>query len=188
MGIHKQQNMIIQYRQDDIFNGWDAEEINVLAHQCNCVSKYFAGFAQAIATKFPFMVSEHNAYIENNPNCFGTMLEKADNNKSIINIYSQYYPGSPNNKDFIQNGNYYKDNMVTRIDALKKCLKEIYDTWLVNHTNQLYLGIPLIASGLAADRNLKQDLTDLEYFINYIEPIITEIYKECDITIIIYHL
>lgn len=180
--------MILEYRQENIFNGWDNDEINAIAHQCNCVSRNVQGIAQSMFVKFPFLGDEHYTYIEDNPNCFGTILVKEYDNKWLVNMYSQYYPSFTNNKDFIQNGLYYKDNMDTRLNALKKCLHNIYSEWISNYNQYLYLGIPLVASGLGADLILKQNLTDLEYFKKYIEPVINEVYDNCDLTLIVYHL
>lgn len=176
----------IQYRQGNIIDALKTDEFNTLAHQCNCVTKGVAGFANVLFTEFPTLATKHYEYIKNNPNCFGTISTESVNDKLLINMYSQYYPGQPNTIDFYQNGIMYKDDMQSRSEALTSCLKEIFE---LPH-NDIQLVMPLVASGLAANRYLKNNMTDLEYFTMYIEPIILESLKENkqNITITIFYL
>lgn len=177
----------INYIQGNIIDAWENNEINALAHQCNCVTRQVSGFARALFIKFPKFSEHHFTYIENNPSCFNTIYYEIENNKALINIYSQYYPSGPNNLFFVRNGIYYVDDFETRCDALKNCFKTIFENVILENQG-LNLGIPLIASGLAADRNLKNNMTDLEYFVVHIEPILKNIELNNNFKINVYYL
>lgn len=177
----------IHYRKGNIIDALKTNEFNALAHQCNCVSRGVAGFANVLFTEFPELAIKHYEYIENNPNCFSTILTENINDKLLINMYSQYYPGQPNTAIFYQNGIMYRDDIQSRSEALTTCLKAIFE---LSYNKNIHLAMPLIASGLAADMRLKNDKTDLEYFLLHVEPIVEQSLNEDNqnITITIFYL
>ena len=64
---------------------------------------------------------------------------------------------------------------------LKQCLILVKNHYIIQ--SHFKLGIPLISSGLAADKQLKGTMTDLEYFKKYIGPIVEEELKDLDVTV-----
>jgi hypothetical protein len=58
------------------------------------------------------------------------------------------------------------DDFETRLQWLKDSIKDMMDYCNDNDV----IGIPLLGSGLAADKNKKGNLTDLEYFQKFIQP------------------
>lgn len=95
-------------------------------------------------------------------------------------MYSQYYPGSPK-----ENTTHF-DTFMQRCAWLKQCLSDLksYSDYLISvYNKEVKIGLPLIASGLAADKKLKGDMTDLEYFKKYIAPIVEEELKDLDVTV-----
>jgi O-acetyl-ADP-ribose deacetylase (regulator of RNase III) len=63
-----------------------------IAHQCNCVSQGAGGIAKVIFAKYPYSNTYANR-IE--PNKLGTIdvLGNGQDERLVINMYSQYYPG-----------------------------------------------------------------------------------------------
>lgn len=89
-----------------------------IAHQCNCITWQSAGIAKAIFDKFPYA----NTYKDRINGCKdkqGTVhiLGNEFENRLIINMYVQYYPGSPGKADF--------DSYKNRLNYLKQCLNRI---------------------------------------------------------------
>ena len=86
-----------------------------IAHQCNCITSHSAGIAKAIFDKYPYAntYKDRRGTIDNQ----GTVhvLGNGDEQRYIINMYVQYYPGKPTHFD-----NYYN-----RLMYLKKCLNRI---------------------------------------------------------------
>ena len=128
---------------------------------------------------------------------FGNYLTyKVDADKFIINAYSQIFRGQPSNK-FMEMCDAHKfpnteeamelaiggvDNVFDTFENRCFALKEILNA--VNHNfKRLRIGLPLIASGLAADKRLKGTMTDLEYFKKYIAPVVEEELKDLDVTV-----
>jgi len=173
---------MIEYIKGDVIKAFKEHQGSCcLMHQENCQSLNKAGFAKSLYDEFP----------EANPNkvmsqYFGEYLlksikEKSEYKKFIINLYTQYYPGSPSNKIAKINGYELTDNFNNRINALKNCLKRL--NWVLNEDNTIF--IPLIASGLAKDKT-KNYISDLDYFQKYIAPVIEECLE--DFTIKVYYL
>jgi hypothetical protein len=166
---------MLKYKQGDLIEAFEDGDCKTLLHQENCESKYYAGFAKKIHDKYK---TEH--YIR----CFGNIdihLIIGDYKRTIISLYSQYYRGQPSDKLFKDYSGYeMQDNFYNRTIALKNSLLQF------KHRSKLYdskIGIPLIASGLAADKRLKGTMTDLEYFKKYIAPIVEEELKDLDVTV-----
>jgi len=63
-----------------------------IAHQCNCLTQRSAGTAKAIFDKFPYS----NTYADRSePDVMGTIKILGDGKQQryIINMFAQYYPG-----------------------------------------------------------------------------------------------
>lgn len=169
----------MKYNQKDAIEAFENNEINVCLSQSNCEGlNYFAGFAKKLHQKYPELTKMHQEHCKNE-DVFGTIrVYQFAPTKGIINLYSQKYRGSPNNSD---------DNIDLRIEALHICLKEVNNQLkgLKEEYSEklLSVGLPLIASGLAADKQRKGTMTDLEYFKKYIAPIVEEELKDLDVTV-----
>lgn len=168
---------MIEYIQGDIIKAFEELDNVVLCHIDNCNSLYKAGFAKILYNKYP----------KANPNSvmsqyFGDIIKNyIEDNKYIINLYSQYYPGKPSDKLGKYQGFELPDNYNNRIKALEHCLYQI--TEIISEDYIIIM--PLIASGLAKDTT-KEYSSDLDYFKRYIAPII-EKYLE-DYNVKVYYL
>jgi hypothetical protein len=113
-----------------------------------------------------------------------------DRNKKIYvaDHDSSNFPHIEDSKDSIESkyaiGNKIFDTFENRCYALRCALKEA-----ANMIDKSYkIGLPLIASGLAADKELKYKYAlainpDLQYFKKYIAPIVEEEFKDLDVTV-----
>jgi O-acetyl-ADP-ribose deacetylase (regulator of RNase III) len=94
-----------------------------IAHQCNCISKSAGGLAFYLFKKYPYS-NIYSCRDYNDSSTFDTLgtIKISGNGKDqryIINMFSQYDPGSPNN-------DYSKlDGFKARENNFKKCLDEI---------------------------------------------------------------
>lgn len=85
-----------------------------IAHQTNCVGEVAGGVAAAIFKKWP----QSNDYARKTHGKFGTIkIHHVGQDKYVINMYSQYYPGGQNS--------YPNDNTVKRQFAFHTCLNQI---------------------------------------------------------------
>jgi len=184
---------MLHFINKDIIVGFMNNEIDIIAHQCNCTKGMGAGVAKQIAVNFP--ISERmDEVVRKDFDLIGiNHLIEVEENKYICNMYSQYYIGGPTDKlfkyDTIINSSSglnfrfaeieIADNMNNRLVFLKDCLHQIKDN---TNLKDKRLGIPLLASGLAADTNKKTaDMTDLEYFKLYIAPTVLEVLDDRDV-------
>ena len=161
---------MIKYKQGNLLQAFENGEINLIAHQENCVSKNFAGIAKLIHNKYPETV-DLNRF-------FGDITIHHVQHGTVINLYSQYYPGSPNSTVFIKDKYELIDNFYNRIIALEECLWKIRQ-----YFPDRKIGLPLLASGLAAHKIYKQNKTDLDYFKKYIAPIVEEALPNVNVTV-----
>ena len=146
----------MKYIKGDIIEAFNKGEIDVIAHQCNCTTGHGKGFAKILANEFPIInrQSPQRLLGEAMPYYLG-------GGRAILNMYAQYNPGP------CRAGT--SDSFEHRLKMLKRCLR------IANHFfHYERIGIPLIASGLAASKELKGDMTDLEYFKKYIAPTVEE--------------
>lgn len=176
---------MLKYKQGDAIEAFEQDEINVCLSQSNCEAlNYFAGFAKKLHQKYPELTKLHQLHC-NQDNVFGSSFVYNPNlkitpvNKYIVNMYSQYYRGQPSSNNFTLNDYLVCDSFENRTLALKSCLKYVD----AKFHREVKIGLPLIASGLAADKKLKGTMTDLEYFKKYIAPIIEEELKDLDVTV-----
>jgi len=92
-------------------------EAEYICHQCNCVSDGQAGgLARTIFDKFPIADSYLGRKEANTPGTIGVF---SCDDKKIINMYGQYYPGKP------LLGNNPKDGTEVRESYFKRCLSAI---------------------------------------------------------------
>lgn len=89
-----------------------------IAHQCNCVTTYAAGMAKSIFDKFPYSDVYSNRLIHNHPATIEIMGNGQDQ-RYVINMYAQYYPGKPK----YPNSNL--DGQVVREKYFHKCLLQV---------------------------------------------------------------
>ncbi len=184
----------IEYIQGDIFKAFEDKHFNFLLHQCNCTVGMGAGIARIIKDKYPSVSKMDNKLIHYDvfQNEFplkvygNSFINKVDENKYVVNLYSQFYIGSPEKVD-------NNDNFYGRKQALKRAFKhfliQVESLGLINKT--IEIGMPLIASDLAADSDLKEGLNTLEYFQRYIEECFIEskyIGESIKINIKVYYL
>jgi len=188
----------LNYINKDILQAFEEDEINVILHQCNCTVGMGAGLAKKIADKYPQVNDFDKIMISN---CKDTSLGiikfgyadliKLSETKHIWNIYSQWYKGSPSNNTFISVFE-MQDSFINRIIALKIALKNVRANYHFKRDGDLTcetikIGIPLIASGLAKQKEYKY-LSDLDYFKKFIEPIIIECFDNKIEELNIYYL
>lgn len=86
-----------------------------IAHQCNCLTVGSFGLAKKIFDKYP----EANTYrLPEFDRVYGSIsVHKISENRTIINLYSQFYPGFPKRIGF--------DGIVSRLKAFFLCLFEV---------------------------------------------------------------
>ena len=131
------------YRNGDLINLFQKKEFDVIMHQVNCF-KVGAGIAKQIIQQYPIVDLELRRYFANRNNweAFGTIVSvNIENNQSIINMFSQFSPGACAYSGI--------DSFEIRKSALIQCLRTINS--IPNITSKK-IGIPLIASGIAADQ------------------------------------
>lgn len=92
----------------------DFPNAKFIAHQCNCVSQgQAAGVARSIFDKYPWADVYKGRILRSSP---GTNKIISNNEKVVINMFAQYYPGGPK---------YDSDNSTIREKYFKSCIKAI---------------------------------------------------------------
>lgn len=158
----------MEYIQGNLIELFKKGKFTDIAHQCNLTSnKSFAGFANYLFKEFPAAIP-HNDTIGNIDE-FGSYDYVATQYGNIVNLYSQYYPGSPTNR-FVEDS-LIVDEFVVRLRALEKALGEYKEDC---NGGKINMGLCLVGSGLAADRDLKGNMSDLEYFKQFVASIIEQ--------------
>lgn len=89
-----------------------------IAHQCNCLTQTSAGTAKAIFDKYPYSDTYAN---REESDVMGTIkiLGNGEDQRYVINMFSQYYPGRP------KYPNSTKDGLKTREHFFHQCLLRI---------------------------------------------------------------
>lgn len=160
---------MIQYKKGDLLKAFASKEVGVILHQENTEGlRRFSGIAKQIHDSYRGLTTKH-VLVCQRPDVFGSIVVHKVEEGTIINLYSQKYRGAPSKRDTFEE----------RIEALKSCLNKVKQ--VVSKEDKL--GFPLIASGLASDKNRKGNLSDLEYFEKYIASIIEECIAGYDVTI-----
>lgn len=172
--------MSLQYKQGNIIDALKKGEINFLMHQVNCEGEMGAGIARSIAYHFPNTERDYLQSLAHFKKLGNTEFGRfGDTSDKIINVYSQYYKGPPSNRLFMFNGYETVDSFNNRLTALKCAVDYYAKLDAYGYSTNLKIGIPLIASGMAADRSKKEKFikpfgnvnADLLYFKEYIAPI-----------------
>ena len=151
--------MTITILEDNILNSNE----EYILHNCNCVSKYSKGLAKIIFDKYKYS----NTYLyrkENSiPGTIDIMGNKNKNQRLVINLYGQYYPGKYNNSN---------DSYENRLKWFKQGLDKVSKI-----ENIKSIAIPYnIGSGLAEGN-----------FEDYLD-IIKKLDEELNINIVFYKL
>jgi len=160
---------MIKYIKGNLIQMFKENQFDYLLHQCNCFNSG-VGFAGALFNEYPDtkpLPQYSYTHVR-----LGTNDYKPTLNGMIVNMFSQYNPGGCTDTGV--------DSFPIRIKALELCLKEINDSISV----YAKIGMPLIASGIAADKVNKQGKTDLEYFLRYIAPLVNHCLPDRDITVV----
>lgn len=182
---------MITYKQADIIKEFkECPDYPILAHQANCF-KMGSGVAAAILKEWPdSQLEESNWPIKRfgDNKLYYPKIKGVSQKGLIVNMCSQFYPGPCAPSDNI-------DNFEMRKKALGNCLYYLKHTveehnYMANSMTQFCsfpfpakILMPLVASGLAADKAMKKNMTDLEYFKLYIAPVVEEILKDIDVTV-----
>lgn len=167
---------MLEYKQGDLIQGLTSKEVDIIAHQENCEGlNYFHGVAKIVHATFTGLTEQH-VEICKTDDVFGNILPHKTDIGEVVNLYSQRYRGAPKKSGI--------DTYENRIISLENSLKKL--KLYMEENNIEKLGIPLIASGLAANLEIKGDMTDLEYFKAFVAPIVEKIIS--DKSIIVYYL
>lgn len=150
---------MINYKNGDVLLALENDEIDVVAHGCNCQGGFGSGMAGQIARRWPHV---RQAYLDLH-NSGGTILGffqpvAISESKFIINCGTQqaYLPRGVNHADY-------------------NAIDDIMDSLKLYTTNKLTrIGIPKIGAGLAGG-----DWSE-------IEKIISKYFSDRDITVYIY--
>jgi predicted RNase H-like HicB family nuclease len=142
----------MNYKQGDLIQAYKDEDVKWLIHQIHSQGKGYAGFAGKLQKEYP--------------DCFPLGPSTPGEwhvYSGIFSICAQIYPGHCT----------FGDTYEGRLKRLKHAISEIIFVYQIEDTEKI--GIPLIGSGLGSDLGLKKDMTDLEYFKQYIAPALDEL-------------
>lgn len=144
---------MIEIVQDSIFNSKE----KYLCHQCNCVTKRAAHLSKDVFTRYPYA----NIYsTRTNPDMPGFPIIKGNGSdqRYVVNILGQYYPGSPKYPD-------------SNLDGTKAREKYFYHALLrlAKVPNLESLAFPYAIGCGAAGGNWDHYLSMITNFANYIE-------------------
>lgn len=157
-------------------------ENSVILQQVNCQAVMGGGFARALSLHNPEILEKYKLFCQEYPKekLFGKCNIQDYGSYKVINIFSQYYLGACNSMSFVLNESRIIDDFYNRVSALKYVIHNLKLHNKINTEQKII--IPLIASDLGADKNLKQQLTNLEYFKKYIAPVFDDILPKFNIT------
>lgn len=150
----------MQYKQGDLVTLFKQVEFNLIAQQCNCFNVMGGGIAGVLCEHFPAIMKK-DEYDLNPVSKYGTIQSVKVEQGIIVNMFSQFQPGSCTKTGI--------DSFEVRLGALRSCLDQI---------NREYtgatIGLPLIASGIAASVFVKKNMSDLQYFTKFIAPVVEQ--------------
>ncbi len=172
---------MIYYTNGDLIKMFENSEFDCIAHICNAQGLWKGGIHKSLGYKYKEIevIADHVRLNKSRLNILGCVhYIHIKNNQGIYNLYSQRLIGSPS-KD---------DTLTDRLVWLKSCLVRMFSD--LSKSNSIKTcGLPLILSGLAADKQLKGNKTDLEYFKQFILPTVEEVlnnYPNIELTIVNY--
>ena len=96
----------------DIFDSTE----DFLCHQCNCVTKRSAHMAAAVFKRYPYADVYTERYEHDKPGTVKIRNTLDTNDRIIINMFGQYYPG------YSKWPNSYRDGHEARQTYFKSCL------------------------------------------------------------------
>ena len=122
-----------------------AEQFDLIAHQCNCFCNMGSGIAPQIKAKFPEAYQKDLETTYGDIDKLGTISFTQNSKPIIINLYGQY--------------KYTRHEIDTNYDALRSCFKEIKKNF-----SGLKMGFPkFIGCGLAGgDWNIVSQIIEEE--------------------------
>jgi len=135
------------YKKGDLIQAYKDKDVKWLMHQIHSQGKRYAGFAGKLLQEYP--------------DCFPTISSTPGEwhvYSGIFSICAQIYPGHCTSGDTYEG----------RLKRLKHAISEIIFVYQIENTEKI--GIPLIGSGLGADIDMKGNMTDLEYFKQFMAP------------------
>lgn len=141
----------MNYIKGDLITLFKKRQFDSIAHQCNCF-KMGAGVAGQLTNEFPNLKQVLQVDPQLLPGTYCAFITRYGH---IFNLFSQYKPGACTKTGL--------DSFDMRLYYLATCVYNI-----AKNEPAQKLGIPLIASGIAADVNKKKNMTDLTYFQTYI--------------------
>ena len=172
------------YIQKDIIQALKDGDIKILAHQCNCITGHnVKGLAKQIYDLVP------NKEIFSN-NEFGAIkVHHYQEDKLIINVYAQYYPGPPSETEIPLDviSAIYSLNVPNKQDTIATRLLvwiHLFEK-LKAAKAKAKIGIPLIGSGLAKPKEFS-NLSSLKYFQQEIAPVLKPFVK--GLNLFVYYL
>ena len=170
--------MKISFQKGNLIEQFKLNKFDYIAHQMNCMpNENYAGIAHYLTQEFPELKKSDLDYKNIESFVYGKYSFLNTQFGNIVNLYGQFMPGGCND-------NSETDTFVIRVVELGNALIGL----LAWYPEMKELGIPLIASGLAADQTLKGNKTDLEYFKEYIQPIFEKVFENTQVNITVMYL
>ena len=174
---------MIKHKEGNLLDMFDKGEFDIIMHQCNCF--YLgAGIADQICKRYGIKRKIEGLPLDYYGNSEFIHIGDVQQNKYIVNLYTQFQGGPCDSKGL--------DSFQVRSRHLEYALEQVKSQ--IIDFNEIYnvkmkIGIPLIASGIAADQSKKDGMSDLEYFIKYIQPVFEKVFSNdevIDITVVTY--
>lgn len=135
----------------DLLDLFDKGQFDAIVHGCNCFNNMGAGIAAQIKRRYPEAYQADCLTISGDRNKLGSYSKGICSKGTIINAYTQYYPGfNPLDENYL---------------AIDKVMRKI----AVEYEGQP-IGLPLIGAGLAGgDWNVIKDIiaNNLEGMVDY---------------------
>ena len=140
---------ILKTKYRDLLDAFDANEIQIIIHGCNCFRSFGAGIAKSIKERYPEAYDADLNTGHGDKNKLGQYsYAKLSDDKTIINAYTQYaYGRNKVNADY---------------DAIRKVFILLEEKY---RNSNILIGIPMIGAGLAGG-----DWETISNIINDVTP------------------
>jgi len=140
---------ILETKYRDLLDAFDANEIQIIIHGCNCFRSFGAGIAKSIKERYPEAYDADLNTGHGDKNKLGQYsYAKLSDDKTIINAYTQYaYGRNKVNADY---------------DAIRKVFILLEEKY---RNSNILIGIPMIGAGLAGG-----DWETISNIINDVTP------------------